>query len=57
MSNAEVICAWCKASLGIKEVEVPEGYEAVTHGICKGCLDELMSQANGVKEQDLDYRD
>lgn len=57
MPEAEVVCAWCKASLGTKEVEVPEGYEAVTHGICKGCRDELMSQANGSKEQELDYRD
>ena len=54
MTEAEVICAWCKAPLGTKEVDVPEGYEAVSHGICDDCLDELMSQANALRAQELD---
>lgn len=48
--EAEVICAWCGAHLGFKDVEVPEGMPAVTHGICKGCKSELEGQANGSKE-------
>ncbi len=56
MAKAEVVCAWCKAPLGTKEVaDPPEGCERVSHGVCEGCLDELMSQANGSKEQELDY--
>ena len=34
---ATVVCAWCQKHLGTKNVEVPDGMPAVTHGICPDC--------------------
>ena len=51
--EAKVICAWCGAPLGTKDVEVPEGAEAITHGICTGCKAELMAESNGLKNVEL----
>lgn len=52
--EAEVICAWCRDSLGTKDVVVPAGMPAVTHGICKGCKAELEADSNGSKNVELE---
>ncbi len=55
--EAEVICTWCGVHLGTKDVEVPAGLPAVTHGICKGCTDELAAESNGSKNVELEEED
>lgn len=43
-TRAEVVCAWCGTHLGFKDVVVPEGLPAVTHGICDDCKAEARKE-------------
>jgi len=45
--EATVVCAWCGKILGTKNVVVPEGLPAVTHGICSDCQEKQMEEGRG----------
>jgi peptide methionine sulfoxide reductase MsrB len=41
-TRAQVVCADCGGHLGHKDVVVPEGMPAVSHGLCDDCKAEAM---------------
>ena len=47
---ATVVCAWCQKTLGTKNVEVPEGMPAVTHGICSDCKEKQAEEGRKLAE-------
>ena len=47
---ATVVCAWCQKHLGTKNVEVPDGMPAVTHGICPDCKEKQAEEGRKLAE-------
>lgn len=40
----KVICAWCKKTIEVKEVDCESSESAVSHGICKKCKDKALEE-------------
>ncbi len=48
---AEIRCSYCDILMGYKDVEVPKGMPAITHGICQDCLGKALADLKASREQ------